>query len=98
MIHDSYRAASPFTTPDLSLLSVLRPKRNTNLEQPSSTYMIRIHMFRVCDIIHKLVSIAEQSEASTVFGCSDVEITGSNLAQGMDVCLCFSVLRCPVCR
>jgi hypothetical protein len=40
------------------------------------------------------ISIAERSGASTVFGRSDVEIAGS----GMDVCLRFSVLCCPVCR
>jgi hypothetical protein len=27
-----------------------------------------------------------------------VEIAGSNPARGMDVCLRFSVLCCPVCR
>jgi hypothetical protein len=48
--------------------------------------------------IIKLFSIAERSEASTVFGRSDVEITGLNPAQGMDVCLRFSVLCCPVCQ
>jgi hypothetical protein len=42
------------------------------------------------------VSIAERSEASTVFCCSNVEIAGSNPARGMDVCLRFSVLCCPV--
>jgi hypothetical protein len=31
-----------------------------------------------------------------VFGRSNVEITGSNPARGMDVCLRFSVLCCPV--
>jgi len=46
----------------------------------------------------ELVSIAEQSEASTVFGHSNVEIAGSNPAWGMDVCLRFYVLCCPVCR
>jgi hypothetical protein len=44
------------------------------------------------------VSIAERSNASTVFDRSDVEIAGSNPAQGMDVCLRFFVLCCPVCR
>jgi hypothetical protein len=44
------------------------------------------------------ISIAERSEASTVFGLSNVEIAGSNPARGMDVCLRFSVLCCPVCR
>jgi len=38
-----------------------------------------------------------QSEASTVFNYSDVETAGSNPAWGMDVCLCLSVLCCPVC-
>jgi hypothetical protein len=40
----------------------------------------------------KPVSISDRSEASTVFGPSNVEITGSNPARGMDVCLRFSVL------
>jgi hypothetical protein len=44
------------------------------------------------------VSIAERSEASTVFGRSNVEIAGSNPARGMDMCLRFYVLCCPVCR
>jgi hypothetical protein len=39
---------------------------------------------------------ADRSEASTVFGRSNVEIAGSNPARGMDVCLRFSVLCCPV--
>jgi hypothetical protein len=42
------------------------------------------------------VSMAEQSEANTVFGRSNIGITGSNPAQGMDVCLRLSVLCCPV--
>jgi hypothetical protein len=42
------------------------------------------------------VSIAERSEANTVFGHSNVEIAGSNPGRGMDVCLRFSVLCCPV--
>jgi hypothetical protein len=37
------------------------------------------------------VSIAERSEVSTVFGRSDVKITGSNPARGMDGCLSFCV-------
>jgi len=45
-----------------------------------------------------LISTAEWSEASTVFGRSNVEIAGSNPAQGMDVCLCLYVLCCPVRR
>jgi hypothetical protein len=40
------------------------------------------------------ISIAERSEASTVFGRSNVEIAGSNPARGMDICvsLCCVVL------
>jgi hypothetical protein len=37
-----------------------------------------------------------RSEASTVFGRSNVEIAGSNPARGVDVCLRVSVLCCPV--
>jgi hypothetical protein len=38
------------------------------------------------------VSIAEQSEACSVYDCLNIEIAGSNPAQDMDVCLCVSVL------
>jgi hypothetical protein len=44
------------------------------------------------------VSITERSKASTVYDCLNIEISGSNPAQGMDVCLHVSVLCCPVCR
>jgi hypothetical protein len=37
-----------------------------------------------------------QSKARTVFGLSNTEIVGSNPSRGMDVCLRFSVLCCPV--
>jgi hypothetical protein len=42
------------------------------------------------------VSMAERSKANTVFGRSNIGIASSNPARGMDVCLCFSVLCCPV--
>jgi len=40
--------------------------------------------------------MAAQSKASTVFGRSNIRIAGSNPARGMDVCLCLSMLCCPV--
>jgi hypothetical protein len=40
--------------------------------------------------------MAVQSKASTVFGCSNIGIAGSNPASGVDVCLRLSVLCCPV--
>jgi hypothetical protein len=40
--------------------------------------------------------MAAQSKASAVFGHLNIGIIGSNPARGMDVCLCFSVLCCPV--
>jgi len=49
-------------------------------------------------VLYGLISIAAQSEASTVFGHSNVEITGLNPARVMVACLRFSVLCCPVCR
>jgi hypothetical protein len=52
--------------------------------------------FFFCVRTSRPVSIAERSEASTVFGRSNVEIPDSNRAWGMDVCLRFSVLCCPV--
>jgi hypothetical protein len=48
------------------------------------------------NVYNTSISIAERSEASTVFGLSNVEIAGSNPARGMDVCLRFSVLCCPL--
>jgi hypothetical protein len=42
------------------------------------------------------VSMAARSKASTVFDRSNIRIAASNPARGMDVCLCFSVLYCPV--
>jgi hypothetical protein len=44
------------------------------------------------------VSIAERSEAGTVYERLNIEIARSNLARGMDVCLRVSVLYCPVFR
>jgi hypothetical protein len=44
------------------------------------------------------VSIAEQSKACTVCNRLNIEISGSNPARGMDVCLRVSVLCCPVFR
>jgi hypothetical protein len=40
--------------------------------------------------------MAEWCKASTVFGCSNIGITGLNPAQGMDVCLHLSLLCCVV--
>jgi hypothetical protein len=42
------------------------------------------------------VSMAKQSKACTVCDCSNIGITGSNPALGMDVCPHVSVLCCPV--
>jgi hypothetical protein len=50
------------------------------------------------NLLDKLISITARSKASTVFGRSNIGIAGSNPARGMDVCLCFSVLCCPVCK
>jgi len=44
-------------------------------------------------LIEQPISIAELSEASTVFGRSNVQIAGSNLVRGMDAFLCV-VLSC----
>jgi hypothetical protein len=44
----------------------------------------------------QLVSIAKRSKACTVYECLNIEITVSNPAWGMDVCLRVSVLCCPV--
>jgi hypothetical protein len=59
-----------------------------------NTLLYLIDEIQLPYIFNQPISIAERSEASTVFGRSDVEITGSNPAQGMDVCvsLCCVVL------
>jgi hypothetical protein len=44
------------------------------------------------------VSITERSEACILYDRLNVEFAGSNPARGMDVCLCVSVLCCPVFR
>jgi hypothetical protein len=49
-----------------------------------------------CEINKKPVSTAERSKASTVYDRLNIDIGGSNPARGMDVCVCFSVLYCPV--
>jgi hypothetical protein len=61
------------------------------------TDQLLIRYFYSSDTVEP-VSIAERSESSTVFGHLNVEITGSNPARGMDVCLRFPVLCYPVCR
>jgi hypothetical protein len=47
-------------------------------------------------LVNLPVSIAEWSKACTVYDSLNIEIAGSNPAQGLDVCLCVSVLCCPV--
>jgi hypothetical protein len=63
-------------------------------------YVPQFKIYSICMVIYFLsrYSTAERSETSNVFGRSNVEIAGSNPARGMDVCLRFSVLCCPVCR
>jgi hypothetical protein len=77
--------------PSFDLLILLIPNSKGLMKQ---VVYICLNGFKV----KLLVSIAERSEASTVFGHSNVEITGLNPARGMDECLRFSVLCCPVCR
>jgi hypothetical protein len=57
---------------------------------------ITFQYYLTVNILFVPISIAERSEASTVFGRSNVGMAGSNPARGMDVCLRFSVLCCPV--
>jgi hypothetical protein len=40
--------------------------------------------------------MSARSKTSTVFGLSNIGIAGSNPFRGVDVCLRFSVLCCPV--
>jgi hypothetical protein len=49
-------------------------------------------------IFYMNTTTAERSKASTFYDRLNIEIAGSNPAQGMDVCLRVSVLCCRVCR
>jgi hypothetical protein len=48
------------------------------------------------NIVPGPVPMAARSKVRTIFDRSKTGIVGSNPAQGMDVCLRFSVLCCPV--
>jgi hypothetical protein len=56
-----------------------------------------LHKFKLSKVILP-VSIAERSKACTVYDRLNIEISGSNPARGVDVCLRVSVLCCPVFR
>jgi hypothetical protein len=49
-------------------------------------------------ILEPVPVAARSHEARTVFGRSNIGIVASNLTRGIDVCLRFSMLCCPVCR
>jgi hypothetical protein len=57
-----------------------------------------LSMFQNLTVWNQPVSVAERSKACTVYDRLNIEITGSNPTRGMDVCLHFSVLCCPVFR
>jgi hypothetical protein len=82
----------------IHLLFIHQTVTNNRIGLSKNIYKIPFHPYFTTEKIVEPVSIAERSEASTVFGRSNVEIAGSNLARGMDVCQRFSVLCCPVCR
>jgi hypothetical protein len=54
----------------------------------------KVLMFILAILIQ--TGLNSRSKTSTVFGRSNIGIAGSNPARDMDVCLCFSVLHCPV--
>jgi hypothetical protein len=56
----------------------------------------KLNEFYTCILCYKPVSMAEQSKACTVYNRSNIGITGSNPAQGIDMCWRFSVSCCPV--
>jgi hypothetical protein len=53
---------------------------------------------KLTNVIVMPAPVAELSEARAVFCRSNTGIVCSNSDPGMDVCPCFSVLCCPVCR
>jgi hypothetical protein len=67
--------------------------RNPKSIVSSTNVNTLIYRLNFCELP---VSTAARSKASTVFGRSNIGIAGSNPSRGMDVCLCFSVLSCPV--
>jgi hypothetical protein len=63
-----------------------------------SNQYIYIIVHIICNhpvVLSEPVPITARSKAHTIFGRSNTGIAGSNAAQGMDVCLHFSVLCCP---
>jgi hypothetical protein len=61
------------------------------------THRYEANLYLRYDVVRsRTVSIAARSKTSTFFGRSNVGIAGSSSAQGMDMCLRFSVLCCPV--
>jgi hypothetical protein len=80
---------------DHSLPSSTKVKSAWSYNSTSSLCLHGVVLNETMDISSP-VSMAVRSKASTVFGRSNIGIAGSNPARGMDVCLCFSVLCCPV--
>jgi hypothetical protein len=92
-----------------SLLSILyanQPNISTNISCSPSPLSKESHHSILYANQHNIstnvscspVSIAERSKACTVYDRLNTEITGSNHARAVDVCLLASVLCCPVCR
>jgi hypothetical protein len=50
------------------------------------------------DLITLTIFCEERSKVYTIYDRLNIEIAGSNPARGMNVCLCVSVLCCPVFR
>jgi hypothetical protein len=59
----------------------------------TGTTLPYLYVYYVCVFVP--VSMAERSKACAVYDRSNIEITGSNPASGMDVCPRVSVLCCP---
>jgi hypothetical protein len=49
-------------------------------------------------IVLRPIMVAARSKVRTVFASSNVEFVGSNLTQGMDVCVRLFSLGCPMCK
>jgi len=64
----------------------------------SNIFVVDIWLSSSSSSSSRPASIAELSKATTIYDRLNIEIASSNPARGMDVCLCVSVLCCPVFR
>jgi hypothetical protein len=79
-----------------SCLMVVASLWNVPQKQSRGSLNIELNKLWASIVVMVPVSMAEQSKASTVFGHSNIGITGSNPARGVDVCI--SLYCIVLCR